>query len=131
MRSREVSEASGAKVRLPADPWSNDECPPVHDHRGSGHLSYYQAPEQGFQGCLETTRADLGSGPPVCWVRQTGYVAAEPAPARRSSPRPRSEPASVRGAACVLRGADQRRGPGRGRIRCMEIGVSLLTLPWD
>ena len=88
---------------------------------GSGHLSYYQAPEQGFQGCLETTRADLGSGPPVCWVRQTGYVAAEPAPARRSSPRPRSEPASVRGAACVLRGADQRRGPGRGRIRCMEI----------
>ena len=88
MRSREVSEASGAKVRLPADPWSNDECPPVHDHRGSGHLSYYQALEQGFQGCLETTRADLGSGPLVCWVRQTGYVTAEPAPARRSSPRP-------------------------------------------
>ena len=55
---------------------------------GSGHLSYYQAPEQGFQGCLETTRADLGSGPPVCWVRQTGYVTAEPAPARRSSPSP-------------------------------------------
>ena len=40
----------------------------------SGHLSYYQAPEQGFQGCLETTRADLGSGPPVCWLRQAGTL---------------------------------------------------------
>ena len=98
---------------------------------GSGHLSYYQALEQGFQGCLETTRADLGSGPPVCWVRQTGYVTAEPAPARRSSPRP-TQPNQRRYEALrasVLRGADQRRGPGRGRIRCMEIGANGLDGP--
>jgi len=98
----------------------------VHSLRttvGSSHLSYCQALEQGFQGCLGTTRADLGSGPPACWARQTGYGPAEPAPARRCAHA--AEPASDEAlGASLLRRADQRRGPGRGRIRCMENGVS-------
>ena len=62
---------------------------------GSGHLSYCQALEQGFQGCLATTRADLGSGPPVCWVRQTG-------PAQRNGPSSEVRPHS-RTSVCTRR----------------------------
>ena len=92
---------------------------------GSGHLSYYQAAEQGFQGCLETTRADLGSGPPVCWgatdrVRCSGTGPGSEvftAPAQPNQRRYEAlrayfvEPISVE-------------ARGRGRIRCVEIGVS-------
>ena len=131
MRSTEVSKAPGVKVRLPADPWSNHGCPSVHHHREEWPPLLLSGPEQGFQRCLETTGADLGFGPPVCWVRQTGCVTAEPAPLGGLNRALAAEAASVRGAAYVPTSwsGSASRGPGRGRIRCMEIGASAcLTL---
>ena len=109
MRSREVSELLERRCRLSADPQSNHKCPPFVTIVGSGHLSYYQASEQGFQGCLGTTRAGSGLRP----ARMAGLIDrvgdSGTGPRLGGLHRARAaEPASVRGAACLPRGAGQR-----------------------